>query len=256
MPPRSLLPALAAAFLALAPPLARAYEPNWASLDARPLPAWYDEAKVGVFIVGGVFSVPSWGTPSGGASGEWFEEEWLGANGKPGDPAYAEFMRERYGPSFTYADFAPALTYDLFNATAWADLFVKAGVKYTVFLTKHHDGFTLWPSETSFGWNSVDVGPHRDVTGEVSAAAKAAGLHSGLYHSLFEWRVQRAGASRASGALWHSARSCTAPRLTPHRLSLHQTNRNHAPSPQVQSALPRGQGGELLHHDLRAQGHG
>jgi alpha-L-fucosidase len=163
------------------------YDPTWASLDSRPLPPWYDAAKVGIFIVGGVFSVPSWGKSSGGASGEWFEEEWLGANGKPGDPAYANFVRERYDPSFTYADFAPMLTMDLFNATQWAELFVDAGAKYTVFLTKHHDGFTLWPSGTSPNWNSVDVGPHIDVTGAVSAAVKAAGLHSGLYHSLFEW---------------------------------------------------------------------
>jgi alpha-L-fucosidase len=88
---------------------------------------------------------------------------------------------------FADADFAPLLKYDLFNATAWAELFVRAGAKYTVFLTKHHDGFTMWPSDKHFQWNSVDVGPRRDVTGEVSAAVKAAGLHSGLYHSLFEW---------------------------------------------------------------------
>jgi alpha-L-fucosidase len=137
-----------------------------------------------------VFSVPSWGEPEGGASGEWFEEEWHGANGKPGDPRYAEFVAQRYGPSFTYADFAPMLTMDLFNASQWAELFVQAGAKYTVFLTKHHDGYTLWPSDTSQGWNSVDVGPHRDVAGEISAAVKAVGLHSGLYHSLFEWSVR------------------------------------------------------------------
>ena len=190
---------LAAAAAASLPPAARAYEPNWASLDARPLPTWFDEAKVGIFIVGGVFSVPSWGEPEGGASGEWFEEEWLGANGKPGDPRYAAFMAQRYGPQFSYGDFAAGLTYDLFNATQWAELFVKSGAKYTVFLTKHHDGFTLWPSATSFNWNSMDVGPHRDVTGEISAAVKAAGLHSGLYHSLFEWYNPLYLADKASG---------------------------------------------------------
>jgi alpha-L-fucosidase len=96
-------------------------------------------------------------------------------------------MDANYPPEFTYADFASQLKYDLFNATQWAELFVRAGAKYTVFLTKHHDGFTLWPSDKHFNWNSVDVGPRRDVTAEVSAAVKAAGLHSGLYHSLFEW---------------------------------------------------------------------
>lgn len=183
---RLLTPRLLAAALLIAAP-ALAYDPTWASLNTRPLPPWYDESKVGIFIVGGVFSVPSWGTESGGASGEWFEQEWLGSDGKRGNPAYAEFMSQRYPPSFTYGDFAPGLTMDLFNATQWAELFVASGAKYTVYLTKHHDGFTLWPSPTSPNWNSVDVGPHRDITGEISAAAKAAGLHSGLYHSLFEW---------------------------------------------------------------------
>ena len=140
--------------------------------------------------MGGVFSVPSWGKSSGGASGEWFEHEWLGEappQGQKPDPDYGAWVAARYPPSWTYADFAPSLTYDLFNATEWAELFVKSGARYTVFLTKHHDGFTMWPSATSFSWNSVDVGPHRDITGEVSAAVKAAGLHSGLYHSLYEW---------------------------------------------------------------------
>ena len=63
------------------------YDPSWASLDTRPLPAWYDAAKVGIFITGGVFSVPSWGLSKGGASGEWFEEMWKGANGHAGTVA-------------------------------------------------------------------------------------------------------------------------------------------------------------------------
>ena len=132
--------AAAGAALMAAAGAATRYNATWASLDTRPNPPWYDEAKVGIFIVGGVFSVPSWGLSKGGASGEWFEEEWLGSNGNKGDPAYAAFVAERYPPTWTYADFAPSLTYDLFNATAWAELFVESGAKYTVFLTKHHDG--------------------------------------------------------------------------------------------------------------------
>jgi alpha-L-fucosidase len=162
---------------------ATAYDANWTSLDTRPLPSWYDDAKVGIFIVGGVFSVPSWGEEFGGASGEWFQDYWQLEKRQ----SYVDFMAQNYPPGFTYADFAASLKYDLFNATQWAELFVKSGAKYTVFLTKHHDGFTLWPSATSFNWNSQDVGPRRDVTGEITAATKAAGLHAGVYHSLFEW---------------------------------------------------------------------
>ena len=180
------MPYFPAAVLALAAATAHAtrYDPNWDSLDTRPLPQWYDDAKVGIFIVGGVFSVPSWGdSAAGGASGEWFEDFAFVEK----KPSYLAFMQQNYPPGFTYADFAAQLQMNLFNATQWAQLFAAAGARYTAFLTKHHDGFTLWPSATSFNWNSVDVGPRRDVTGEVSAAVKAAGLHSGLYHSLFEW---------------------------------------------------------------------
>lgn len=173
------------AFLtSLRPTTGARYDPTWESLDTRPLPDWFDNAKVGVFIVGGVFSVPSWGDPAtGGASGEWFQDYWQVDK----KTSYVDYMSANYPPGFTYADFAPMLKYDLFNATSWAELFVKAGAKYTAFLTKHHDGFTMWPSNTSFNWNSNDVGPHRDVTGELNAAVKAVGMHSGLYHSLFEW---------------------------------------------------------------------
>ena len=181
----ALAAAVVAACALAAPAAAVTYAPNWTSLDSRPNPDWYDDAKVGIFIVGGVFSVPSWGDPkaNGGASGEWFQSEWEIQK----RPSYVEFMQQNYPPGFTYADFAAQLSYELFNASAWAELFVAAGAKYTAFLTKHHDGFTMWPSDTSFNWNSVDVGPRRDVTGEVSAAVKAAGMHLGLYHSMFEW---------------------------------------------------------------------
>ena len=89
-------------------------------------------------------------------------------------------MAANYPPGFTYADFAADLSYELFNATQWAHLFLRSGAKYTAFLTKHHDGYCLWPSANHFNWNSVDVGPRRDVTAEISAAVKAVGLHSGL----------------------------------------------------------------------------
>ena len=114
--------------LACAITLAAPFDPTWASLDTRENPKWYDEAKVGIFIVGGVFSVPSWGDPAaGGASGEWFQHI-LQTDKRP---SYVAFMKDNYPPGFTYADFAADLTYELFNATQWAELFVKSGAKYT-----------------------------------------------------------------------------------------------------------------------------
>ena len=68
------------------------------------------------------------------------------------------------------------------------EIFEASGAKYAVLTTKHHEGFTLWPSPHSFSWNSVDVGPARDIVGEFSQAAKQSPrIKLGLYHSFFEW---------------------------------------------------------------------
>ncbi|CAG5124359.1 unnamed protein product [Candidula unifasciata] len=153
------------------------YDPTWASLDTRPLPAWYDEAKFGIFIHWGVFSVPSFRS-------EWFWWDWQGA--KYNDTV--DFMQENYPPDFTYADFANQFSAEFYNATQWAQLFQDAGARYIVFVSKHHEGFTNWPSKYSWNWNSQDVGPRRDLVGELATAIKnTTNLHFGLYHSLYEW---------------------------------------------------------------------
>uniref|UniRef100_A0A182RTY3 alpha-L-fucosidase n=1 Tax=Anopheles funestus TaxID=62324 RepID=A0A182RTY3_ANOFN len=153
------------------------YVPTWESLDSRPLPKWYDDAKVGIFIHWGVYAVPSYGS-------EWFWINWKGSN----TTEYVQFMNNNYKPGFTYQDFASDFTAELFNATEWADLFVRSGARYVVLTSKHHEGYTLWPSKHTFGWNSMDVGPHRDIVGELAGAVRATGqLTFGVYYSLFEW---------------------------------------------------------------------
>ena len=94
------------------------YEANWKSIDSRPLPSWYDEAKLGIFIHWGVFSVPSY-------SSEWFWWHWKGMK----NPAIELFMFENYRPDFTYADFARDLTAEFFEADEWAKLFESSGAK-------------------------------------------------------------------------------------------------------------------------------
>ncbi|XP_054732680.1 putative alpha-L-fucosidase [Anastrepha obliqua] len=153
------------------------YEPKWDSLDKRPLPSWYDEAKIGIFIHWGVYSVPSFGS-------EWFWEDWLNLQ----YPNYLTFMKSNYKPNFSYQEFAHEFTADLFNATKWALLFRDSGARYVVLTSKHHDGYTLWPSTASFSWNSMDIGPKRDIIRELSTAIrKETSLKFGLYYSLFEW---------------------------------------------------------------------
>ncbi|XP_054251216.1 tissue alpha-L-fucosidase [Indicator indicator] len=152
------------------------YRPDWASLDARPLPAWFDQAKVGVFVHWGVFSVPAWGS-------EWFWWHWRGEHRAD----YERFVRRRYPPGTGYADFAPHFTAHDFQPRQWAELFQRAGARYVVLTTKHHEGFTNWGSPVSWNWNSLDTGPHRDLVGELGQALRESNIHYGLYHSLLEW---------------------------------------------------------------------
>uniref|UniRef100_A0A8C3PT03 Hydroxymethylglutaryl-CoA lyase, mitochondrial n=1 Tax=Calidris pygmaea TaxID=425635 RepID=A0A8C3PT03_9CHAR len=137
------------------------YRPDWASLDARPLPAWFDQAKVGVFVHWGVFSVPAWGS-------EWFWWHWQGEH----SPDYQRFVQRRFPPGTTYADFAPHFTAHDFQPREWARLFQRAGARYVVLTTKHHEGFTNWGSPVSWNWNSLDTGPHRDLVGELGQALR------------------------------------------------------------------------------------
>ena len=170
---------------------AQNYQPTWQSLESRPVPAWYTNAKLGIFIHWGVYSVPAWATNSnadgfGSNYSEWYWQRLFAPNLKI-HKEFVEFHKKNYGPNFQYQDFAPLFKAELFDPQFWATLFKDAGAKYVVLTSKHHDGFTLWPSSQSWNWNAVDVGPHRDWAGDLSKAVKDAGLHMGFYYSLYEW---------------------------------------------------------------------
>ena len=95
------------------------YKPTWDSLDSRPLPPWYDEAKIGIFMHWGVYSVPSFGS-------EWFWWHWKGDK----EPKYIDFMKKNYPPWFSYANFAPSFRAEFFDPNLWADLIAKSGARY------------------------------------------------------------------------------------------------------------------------------
>lgn len=76
---------------------------------------------------------------------------------------YTDFMKKRYHPNFSYQDFAKDFTAEFFNATQWSEIFQASGAKYVILTSKHHEGYTLWPSKYSFSWNAKDVGPQRDL---------------------------------------------------------------------------------------------
>lgn len=96
-------------------------------------------------------------------------------------------MSRTQAPNWTYQDYARDFTCELFNATEWSEMFKDSGAQYVVLTSKHHEGFTLYPSTYSFSWNSVDVGPNRDIVKELSEAVRKDGMKFGIYYSLFEW---------------------------------------------------------------------
>ncbi len=167
------------------------YEPTWESIDKRPIPSWFTDAKFGIFIHWGVYSVPAW-APADAPIGvyakyaEWYWKRMAEGNDEA-HRLFKNFHDSLYGKTFKYQDFAPQFKAEFFNPDQWADVFARAGAKYIVLTSKHHEGFCLWPSEQSWNWNSVDIGPHRDLAGDLTKAVKAKGIHMGFYYSLYEW---------------------------------------------------------------------
>ena len=163
------------------------YEPKWESLDKRPTPEWFLDAKFGIFIHWGVYSVPAWGAPKQYA--EWY---WSHMSNKKPDNVWWQFHKKNFGENFDYMDFAPRFTVELFNADQWADIFARSGAKYIVPTSKHHEGFCFWPSaeaSKTWGrpWNAVEIGPKRDLMAEMKAAVEKRGIKFGFYYSLYEW---------------------------------------------------------------------
>jgi len=162
----------------------------------RPLPAWYDDAKLGIFVHWGLYSVPGW-APTTGPLGEvveregwraWFRRnpyaEWYGNSLRIAGSPTAGYHRATFGPEFAYDDFIPMFDEGTagWDPAAWATLFRDLGARYVVLTTKHHDGFRLWPSAVPHPTKGA-YHARRDLVGELTRAVRAAGLRMGLYYS-------------------------------------------------------------------------
>ncbi len=177
------------------------YDPTWTSLDQRPTPQWWRDAKFGIFIHCGVYSVPAY-APVGDYA-EWYgcragNDQAVIDKDVAHDSANAQAYKTKafhdrvYGPGFKYEQFAQQFKAELFDPASWARVLKGSGAKYVVLTSKHHDGFALWPSREAsaswgYPWNSVDTGPRRDLLGELSTAVRDEGLEMGFYYSLYEW---------------------------------------------------------------------
>ncbi|HNX53154.1 MAG TPA: alpha-L-fucosidase [Pontiellaceae bacterium] len=176
-----------------ATPLSQAAEPytaDWDSLRKHPpVPEWLRDAKLGFYATWGVYCVPAFGN-------EWYPSYMFAKEGKNNKLGVYAHHQKTYGdPSkFGYHDFVPMFTAEKFNADEWADLYQKSGAKFGGTVTEHHDGFSLWASKVN-PWNAKDMGPQRDIIGELEKAIRARGMkfivtmHHARMYGMREGRV-------------------------------------------------------------------
>jgi alpha-L-fucosidase len=144
------------------------FRPDWESLQSYKVPEWYRDAKFGIFIHWGVYSVPAFGN-------EWYPRNMYNA----GSDEYKHHIAT-YGTQdkFGYKDFIPLFKAEKYDPAAWARLFKESGAKYVVPVFEHHDGFAMYDNGLS-DWTAVKMGPHRDLWGDLAKAVRAEGLHLG-----------------------------------------------------------------------------
>lgn len=172
------------------------YQPTWESLDKRPTPPWFRDSKFGIFIHWGLYAVPAYAPPNakgGDAYAEWYWNHLKRGPVHKGAPNETwNFHKRVYGEDFDYARFAPMFKAELYDPGHWAEVFQASGARYVVLTSKHHEGFALWPSAHASRtwnrpWNAVEIGPKRDLLGDLTSAVRAKGLKMGYYFSLYEW---------------------------------------------------------------------
>ena len=172
------------------------YEPTWESVRTHPLPDWFGDAKLGVFLHWGLFSVPGWAPqvadvqqvlreegPAGLFRDNPYAEWYRNSMQLEGSPTWAHH-REAYGADFPYDGFIER--FDTGTATcdmdAIADVCRSAGAGYVVLTTKHHEGFTLWPASLPHP-RKGSYHAKRDIVGDLTTAVRSGGMRMGLYYS-------------------------------------------------------------------------
>lgn len=141
------------------------YKPAWDSLKQHTTPEWFEDAKFGIYLHWGIYSVPAFGN-------EWYPHRmYVNVEHRKGN--YYEYHKTHFGdPSeFGYKDFIPMFKAENFKANRWAGLFKKAGAKFAGLVVEHHDGFAMWDSDLT-SWDAADMGPKRDIVNELGEAIR------------------------------------------------------------------------------------
>lgn len=177
------------------------YEATLESLNRHPLPDWYADAKLGIFIHWGLYSVPGWapvkhrGHDFGSTdyiANDPYAEWYYNTMRIPGSPT-EQYHIEHYGSLYNYYDFTKDFDRESakWKPVAMAQIFKDAGARYVVLTSKHHEGFALWPTEV-VNPNQGGLRAKRDIVGELTTSVRAAGLRMGLYYSGgYDWTFNR-----------------------------------------------------------------
>ena len=165
------------------------YDDTWESLTAYEVPEWFREARFGIFIHWGVYSVPAY-------SNEWYPREMYDSSSH----VFHHHMKT-YGAhkDFGYIDFIPMFRGEHFDPEAWGDLIAASGARYAVPVAEHHDGFQMYRSSLS-RWNACEMGPQRDVVGELFMSFRKRGIITGLSsHRAEHWFFMEYARATESG---------------------------------------------------------
>ena len=158
------------------------FEPNWESLNTYAVPQWYKDAKFGIFIHWGVYSVPAFGS-------EWYPRQMYIPSPRRGKNFFEHHLKT-YGShdKFGYKDFIPMFRAEKFDPRDWAMLFEEAGAKYVVPVAEHHDGFPMYACSFT-DWDASQMGPKRDIIAELATAIRARNMKFGVSsHRAFNWK--------------------------------------------------------------------
>ena len=173
------------------------FEPTLKSIRKHEIPEWFHDAKLGIFIHWGLYSVPAYAPTGKGENLDILAKEgwtayyahnpyvswYLNSLRISGSPT-EQYHHQKYGPDFSYDDFVPIFNEEIkkWDPNEWGELFTKIGAKYVVLVTKHHDGFLPWPSKYPNPKKENYIAS-RDIVGELTKVVKERNIKMGLYYS-------------------------------------------------------------------------